>query len=295
LNRADAVFSSNELTGPIPRLLEKVMGVLETEASVITDKTKDFLSGAQNRRRYSLQALHELLVNALVHRNYQDRLSTKIYIFQDRIEFESPGGLVDFESIDAARQGRSRWRNPSLARYLVELGLAQERGTGIPKAIKETIAMAGVEPVFEADSWFKVTVPAYNPSPSKRSEEVISPQAGALLISIGFGVIEAGLVHRSSSVPGNGRRPNSHLPLSWSRGVGTMAGVDPRAEKHASGLYGGRSVSGVSSVLPRTGSARPLIGAMAVGRKPLIVYFYDEDSSLYRFGYRLDRRLLQEP
>ena len=39
----------------------------------------------------------------------------------------------------------------------------------------------------------------------------------------------------------------------------------------------------------------PLIGAMAVGRKPLNVYFLDEDSGLYRQAYRLDRRLLQEP
>jgi ATP-dependent DNA helicase RecG len=114
LTRADAVFSSNEFFGPIPRLVEKVMGVLELEASVITDKTQDFLSGAQNRKRYSLQALQEILVNALAHRDYRDRLSTKVFIFQDRIEFESPGGLMDLE-IAALRQGRTRWRNPSLA------------------------------------------------------------------------------------------------------------------------------------------------------------------------------------
>ena len=39
----------------------------------------------------------------------------------------------------------------------------------------------------------------------------------------------------------------------------------------------------------------PLIGAMAVARKPLAVYAHDEDASLYRFAYRVDRRLLQEP
>jgi len=39
----------------------------------------------------------------------------------------------------------------------------------------------------------------------------------------------------------------------------------------------------------------PLIGAMAVGRKPLVVYSYDEDLSVYQSAYRVDRRLLQEP
>jgi len=135
LTRAEAVFSSSEVVGPIPRLVERVMGVLETEAGVITDKTQDFLGGRQNRKRYSLQALQEILVNALAHRDYQNGLSTKISIFQDRIEFESPGGLSSSISVDALEQGRTRWRNPSLARFLSELGLAQERGTGIPKAM----------------------------------------------------------------------------------------------------------------------------------------------------------------
>ena len=40
-------------------------------------------------------------------------------------------------------------------------------------------------------------------------------------------------------------------------------------------------------------AAAPLIGAVAVGRKPLCVYSYDEEFSVYRFAYRVDRRLLQ--
>jgi len=296
VTRADAVFSSNELFGPIPRLVEKVMDVLESEASVITDKTQDFRSGAQNRRSYSQQALRELLVNALVHRDYQDPHSTKVYVFQDRIEFESPGGLVNQESIEAARQGRSRWRNPSLARYLVELGLAQERGTGIPKAITETIAVAGVEPIFEADSWFKVTVPASQPPSRTPAEEAVSPEAGALLISIGHGTIDPGLFRRSHAafrkmaderirsyhysglVVGEGWPEVIREFRNWLRDCME----DPRFQEFHL-FYRGPVAVG------------PLIGAMAVGRKPLIVYYFDEDSSLYRFAYRVDRRLLQEP
>jgi len=295
LTRADAVFSSNEFFGPIPRLVQKVMGVLESEASVITDKTQDFLSGAQNRRRYSQQALQEILVNALAHRDYQDRLSTKVFVFQDRIEFESPGGLMDLE-IAAVRQGRTRWRNPSLARYLVELGLAQERGTGIPKAIEQTIAVAGTEPIFEADTWFMVTVPAYQPPSRKPMAEAVGPEAGALLISIGHGTIDAGLVRRSHVAfreMADERILSYHYPglvvaerwpelirefRNWLR---DCMEAPQFQELHL--FYRGPVAVG------------PLIGAMAVGRKPLVVYFHDEESALYRFAYRVDRRLLQEP
>ena len=44
-------------------------------------------------------------------------------------------------TLDELKKGTTRWRNPSLARYLFELGLAQERGTGIPRAVQETTAL----------------------------------------------------------------------------------------------------------------------------------------------------------
>ena len=72
LTRADSVFATQEFFGPISLIVQKVMAKFEQEASLIVDKTKDFLSGAQNRRRYSISALQEILVNALVHRDYQN-------------------------------------------------------------------------------------------------------------------------------------------------------------------------------------------------------------------------------
>ena len=294
LSRAETVFSTNEFFGPIPRLIEKVMGVLEAEASILTDKNQHFLSGAQNRKRYSLQALQELLVNALVHRDYQDPLPTQVYVFLDCIEFESPGGLVGLE-MAAAMDGRTRWRNPALARYVVELGLAQERGTGIPKAIEETLAIAGTEPMFESDSWFKVTVPAYRPRARENTEPVVLAEAGVLMISIGHGTIDPALVRRSHpgfrEIPGD-RILSYHyagvvIPDRWPDLIHEFRDwlrdcMESSQFQELHLFYRGPVAVG------------PLIGAMAVGRKPLAVYFFDEEAAVYRFAYRVDRRLLQE-
>ena len=122
--------------GPIPYLVEKVIGVLETEAAFVTDKSQDLQSGRQNKRRYSMQALQEILVNSLAHRDYRSDLSTKVSVFSDRIEFENPGGAPMGVTLDELKKGTTRWRNPSLARYLFELGLAQERGTGIQEPFR---------------------------------------------------------------------------------------------------------------------------------------------------------------
>lgn len=294
ITRADEIFVPGDVFGPIPYLVEKVMGVLETEAAYVTDKSQDFQSGGQNKRRYSMQALQEILVNALAHRDYRNDLSTKVSIFSDRIEFENPGGAPVGVSVDELKKGTTRWRNPSLARYLFELGLAQERGTGIPRAVQETTALAGSEPTFEVGDWFKVTVPAYNP-PSPRTEgEPVNPGSGVLVISIGYGTIELGIIRRSHAdfrdlqedrlrtynysgvVAGEQWQVVLRDLRTWLRGC-----VEDPFFKELHLFYRGPVAFG------------PLIGAIASGRKPLVVYYFDEDQGVYRSAYRIDRKLLQ--
>jgi ATP-dependent DNA helicase RecG len=296
MTRAAAGFSSSEFFGAIPRLFEQLMDVLRAEASTIVDKTVGFGNGVQNRVRYSEQALREILVNALAHRDYRDPLSTKISVFDDRIEFESPGGLMNHGTIEEAKRGRTRWRNPSLARYLAELDLAQERGTGLPRAIEETKAVAGAEPLFDVDSWFKVTVPAYRPPVTQTLDTAVGAEAGALLISIGFGTIDPILVRRShaafASMSSDSilsyHHPGFLTGDQWPELIRELRNwlrdrmEDARFQEfHV--FYRGPVAVG------------PMIGAMSVGRKPLVLYSYNEDAGLYLLAYRLDRRLLQEP
>jgi ATP-dependent DNA helicase RecG len=297
VTRADSIFSSVELFGPIPLLIQKVKDLLSLETGFIVDKTVDIRTGRQNRWRYSEDALQEILVNTFAHRDYQDHHSTKIYVFSDRIEFESPGGLVGPPSLEEAKHGRTSWRNPTLARYLVALGLAQERGTGLPKAIELTKFVSGVEPIFRVDeALFKVTVPAYHLPVQKTNGEPVSPKAGVLLISIGYGTIDPSLIRRSDPAfqeMADDRILTFHHPgivaaEQWPELIREIRNwLRDRMEDHQFQefhlFYRGPVAVG------------PLIGALSVARKPLIVYAYEEDLSLYRLAYRLDRRLLLEP
>lgn len=82
--------------------------------------------------------LEELVVNALIHRNYFIPASIRIFIFDDRIEIISPGTLANTLTIENIKAGISMGRNPILytnASYLLPLvGV----GTGIPRALKNT-------------------------------------------------------------------------------------------------------------------------------------------------------------
>jgi ATP-dependent DNA helicase RecG len=62
----------------------------------------------------SREALQEVLVNALVHRDYLINASIKLFVFSDRVEIMSPGILPNSLTIDAVRLGVSVPRNSVL-------------------------------------------------------------------------------------------------------------------------------------------------------------------------------------
>ena len=85
-----------------------------------------------------IQTIEELLVNALIHRDYFILSSIKVLIFDNRIEIISPGILPNTLTIDNIKIGTSIPRNPILftnARYILPfVGV----GSGIPRAIENS-------------------------------------------------------------------------------------------------------------------------------------------------------------
>ena len=80
-------------------------------------------------------ALHELLINAVIHRNY-DESTTPISInhFSDRIEIQNPGSLYGDLSKDQFPDAGTSYRNPVLAEAAKTLGFANRFGRGIALA-----------------------------------------------------------------------------------------------------------------------------------------------------------------
>ncbi len=80
----------------------------------------------------------ELLVNALVHRDYLVNASIRLFIFDDRIEIISPGHLPNNLTVERIRSGISNIRNPILVSYAAK-GLLPYRGlgSGIKRALAE--------------------------------------------------------------------------------------------------------------------------------------------------------------
>ncbi|MDR3199621.1 MAG: hypothetical protein LBU34_17265, partial [Planctomycetaceae bacterium] len=147
IDRSEPTAERHLLTGSIIEQAKKAIGLLNTQAYTVFDKT----SNKPNQVKYPVRALQEALINAVVHRDYEISAPIRVTVFSDRIEIESPGSLhwgVDKEKFLAGKAG-PRWRNQSFAYLFNKLQLAQSEGQGIPTIIRTMKEEGCPDPVFE--------------------------------------------------------------------------------------------------------------------------------------------------
>ena len=116
--------------------------------------TEFIITGEPQRRvkyDYPLEAIREVVINMIVHRDYRDSGNSIIKIFDDRIEFFNPGKLYDDITIEKLQSGdySSRTRNRAIARAFKEAGVIERYGSGIGRIKNECKTHGVIEPIFE--------------------------------------------------------------------------------------------------------------------------------------------------
>lgn len=104
-------------------------------------------------------AVREAITNAITHADYSQRgAPTRVMVYDDRVEVESPGLLAFGLTVDDIRNGMSKLRNRVIGRVFKELGLIEQWGSGIRRMI-DTCHEHGLEaPEFEEiGTHFRVT------------------------------------------------------------------------------------------------------------------------------------------
>lgn len=118
------------------------------------------------------QALEELLVNALIHRDYFTSASIRLMVFADRVEMISPGHLPDSLSTEAIRLGATNRRNPTLTEHAIHILPYRGLGTGIPRALHDWPNIELLDEI--VSNQFKVIVP--RPKQQGQVADKITPQ-----------------------------------------------------------------------------------------------------------------------
>lgn len=110
-------------------------------------------TGERNDRTdYPMTAIREVLLNALVHRDYSihtEGMPIQLQIFPSKIVITNPGGLYGRLTLDQLGQTQADTRNPVLATALETLKITENRYSGIPTIRREMAEYGLPMPQFE--------------------------------------------------------------------------------------------------------------------------------------------------
>lgn len=144
------------INGPIEEVINKTIAQVSHYIDGASFQDGDQLVKLQ----YPAEALKEILVNAVIHRDYSLNDDIHVRIFDNRVEVQSPGKLPGYMNIENLYDERFS-RNPNLVRMLHNLPdpVNHDIGEGLDTAKNELKKAGLIEPVFEEkENAFLVTI-----------------------------------------------------------------------------------------------------------------------------------------
>lgn len=144
------------INGPIEEVIHKTIEKVAEYVSGVSFKDGEKLV----KLDYPAEALKEILVNAVIHRDYSLNDDIHVRIFDNRIEIRSPGKLPGYMTLGNLYDDRFS-RNPNIVRMLHNLPnpVNHDIGEGLDHAKNELKKAGLVAPSFsESENSFIVTV-----------------------------------------------------------------------------------------------------------------------------------------
>ncbi|HAY50272.1 RNA-binding domain-containing protein [Thalassospira sp.] len=118
-------------------------------------------SSGRKKLEYPPEAIWEIVVNAIIHRDYSISDDTQILIYNDRIEVRSPGRLPGYVSVENILDARFS-RNPKIVRTLNRYKNAPNKdlGEGINTTFQKMKEFGLKDPIIVEDgNYVSVTLP----------------------------------------------------------------------------------------------------------------------------------------
>lgn len=160
---SNAPIDKKEIAGRIPEMIEDAGRFLRLYLRE-EHRIKDFTS--ELKFEVPEFALREAVVNAVAHRDYTISAPIRLLVFDDRIEFRTPGKLPNTVTIPRIRLGGAHvLRNPTIYNLLARMGLVTDLGSGVRRIIKSVYEHLQKEVVLEeTETEFILSIPRGVPS-----------------------------------------------------------------------------------------------------------------------------------
>lgn len=150
-HEGERFIDNKRIEGTIPQMLEEAIAFVRRNMKVktiITDEGK-----RSDRPEYPLKAVREIVLNALIHRDYSlhtDRSPIRLIMYSDRLVVENPGGIYGRLTIDELGTAAADTRNPYIAGALEIMIDTENRFSGIPTIRRECELAGLLEPEFNS-------------------------------------------------------------------------------------------------------------------------------------------------
>jgi ATP-dependent DNA helicase RecG len=177
------ILDRKEFHGNLYAIYQDVMAYFQAK---LNSALIPHAQGRDERLELPESALREAVVNAIAHRDYRSTANVQVYIFQDRVEIVTPGGLpAGMREEDLG--SKSVPRNPLLFSTLYRMKLVEQIGSGI-RRIHDTCREHGVaEPAIDVSpDWVTVTflrpVEVVTPHVTPHETPHVAPHVGRLIV-----------------------------------------------------------------------------------------------------------------
>lgn len=173
-------FVEKEFRGPLASILADAIDYIKRRYLEQTVVKHAGRPEADRFWNFPIEAVEEVLVNAIYHRSYEEREPVEVRIGEKEItvsSFPGPDRSIRMEDLRVGRAVSRRYRNRRIGDFLKELDMAEGRSTGIPKILRAMRKNGSPPPVFESDeyrTWFLVRLPVREGVSSYRTP----PEAG---------------------------------------------------------------------------------------------------------------------
>jgi len=146
-------FTGN-LMGLLPRIDAFIDDALITQHPVPVSTLKE-----KTAKNYPNWAIRELMMNAIMHRDYESNAAIKFYQYKDRLEISNAGGLYG-KARPENFPNENDYRNPTLAEAMKVLGYVNRFNRGISRVQEEMEGNGNPQATFQYNKpgAFSVTV-----------------------------------------------------------------------------------------------------------------------------------------
>lgn len=125
---------SRDITGTVPEMFKESMAFFKSNLRH-TQQGQSFNS--LGILEISIDALEEVVQNALIHRDLTKNSPVRLMIFDNRVEIISPGALPNSLTIDNIKYGTTVARNPLFVTFGSRLTTYRGLGTGIRRVLSD--------------------------------------------------------------------------------------------------------------------------------------------------------------